>query len=374
MVNMKESERKNSSGDPDMENKNRERETAATSHSPVFATPLPQSPRSDVLEWQFPRPYHQYVLTGRSRAAWHTSFVIPQLNLLLDAGLCVNNLRPKQIFLTHGHSDHTLLTPSFVKRDNPPDVYCPVEMAGVLDGFLLARKKLDLGGLAGYEDAEDDEDVEDAGNPMPSEGEARGQGDDVSDMRTAGERAWLSTHRTSYGLQSGDIKTLRRQPDMTVQAFACDHTVPCLGYVFRKTTTKLRAEYTSLPGPEIQALRKAGVAITEPRTTPIFAFLGDTTAATLASAPEWLSEGIPVVITECSFLHEKHRAQAEKTKHTIWGDLEPVIRRWPKTTFVLTHFSMRYSEAAVTQFFKDLPDCPSNIVVWADGEAWMAVR
>lgn len=335
----------------------------ANGTSTVFATPLPQSPRSDVLEWTFPRPHHQYVLTGRSRAAWHTSFVLPQLNLLLDAGLCVNSLRPKHIFLTHGHSDHTLLAPAFVKREDPPDVYCPTEMTRALDDFMLARTMLNLGGLVGYDDAET------SGVTM-AEGEANGQhGEAVSDeTRTSGERAWLNTHRT-YGLQAGDIITLRRYPDITVQAFACDHTVPSLGYVFRKTVTKLRAEYTSLPGPEIQRLRKSGVAITEPRTTPVFAFLGDTTAATLASDPDWLRAGIPVVITECSFLQEEHRAQAAKTKHTLWADLEPVVRRWPATTFVLTHFSMRYPEAEVTRFFRELPDCPKNIVVWADGEA-----
>lgn len=345
----------NSSKTPPSQGRNGQPKSDASHSSPSFATPLPQSPRSDVLEWQFPRPYHQYVLTGRSRAAWHTSFVIPQLNLLLDAGLCVNNLRPKHIFLTHGHSDHTLLAPAFVKREDPPDVYCPAEMTRVLDDFLLARTMLNLGGLISYDDAE--------GAGIMAEDNAN-----ADDGRSPGEKAWLNTHRT-YGIHDNDIITLRRHPDVTAQAFACDHTVPCLGYVFRKTTTKLRAEYTSLPGPEIQALRKSGVAITEPRTTPIFAFLGDTTAATLASDPDWLRGGIPVVITECSFLREEHRAQAEKTKHTIWGDLEPVVRRWPKTTFVLTHFSMRYSEAEVTKFFKDLPDCPSNIVVWADGEA-----
>lgn len=121
--------------------------------TPSFATPLPQSPRSDILEWRFPKPYSQYVLTGRSRAAWHTSFVIPQLNLLLDAGLVVNRLRPKHIFLTHGHSDHSLLAPAYVKREDPPDVFCPVEVVRVLDDFMLARTMLNLGGLIKREDA-----------------------------------------------------------------------------------------------------------------------------------------------------------------------------------------------------------------------------
>lgn len=321
-----------------------------------FATPLPQSTRSDVLEWTFPKPYHQYVLTGRSRAAWQTSFVIPQLNLLLDAGLCVNRLRPKHIFITHGHNDHTLLAPAFVKREDPPDVYCPVDMKRVFDDFILSNTMLNLGGLIAVDDAE----------KQGMSADETPHDDDYT--RRPSERAWLNTHRT-YAVKHGDSIPLRRLKGISAEAFACDHTVPCLGYVFKSTTHKLQRKFSDVPGKDLGELRKSGVELTEPRTVPIFAFLGDTTTKTLEAEPEWLKKEIPVVITECSFLREEHREQAVKTKHTIWGDLEKVVRKWPKTIFVLTHFSLRYSEAEIVQFFKDLPDCPKNLVIWADGEA-----
>ncbi|KAF3357741.1 hypothetical protein VdG1_03078 [Verticillium dahliae VDG1] len=269
--------------------------------SPAFATPLPQSNRSEVLEWRFPKPYHQYVLTGKSRAAWHTSFVIPQLNLLLDAGVVVNKERPKHIFLTHGHSDHVLLSPAFVKREDPPDIYCPVEMKRFFDDYILAKTMMNRGGHIQYDEAE--------ARGLPVDKDAPDVDDDG---RTPSQRAFLGTHVT--------------------------HPVP---------------EYTSLSGNEIKALRTSGVDITAPHTSP----------------PPWLRDGIPVVITECSFLYEEHRAQAEKTKHTYWPDLEVVVRRWPETTFVIMHFSMRYSDEQVSAFFKGLPDPPRNIVVWVDGHA-----
>ncbi|KAH8880423.1 hypothetical protein GQ53DRAFT_755088 [Thozetella sp. PMI_491] len=327
----------------------------------VFATPLPQSSRSEVLEWRFPKPYHQYTLTGRSRAAWHTSFVIPQLNLLLDAGLCVNKQRPKHIFLTHGHSDHTLLTPAFIKREDPPDIFCPVEMKDALNAFLLAKTVLNKGGLFTAEEIEGstdvaDEDVEDDG------GEEEGQTAPAPQGKRRGP-----THVT-HGIRAGDTVPLRRTANISATAFACDHTVPSLGYVFSVTTQKLKADYTGLAGPEIKRLREQGVPITGPVCTPMFAFLGDTQATTLATEPDWLKNGIPVVITECSFLREKHRAQAQKTKHTIWGDLEPVVRKWPRTTFVIMHFSLRYSDSDVRQFFSELEDPPENMVIWIDGE------
>ncbi|AEO69093.1 uncharacterized protein THITE_15187, partial [Thermothielavioides terrestris NRRL 8126] len=313
-----------------------------------FPTPLPQSPRSDILEWRFPKPYHNLTLTGRSRAAWHTSFVIPQLNLLLDAGLVVNNLRPKHIFLTHGHSDHTLLTPAFVKRSDPPDIFCPAEMKDALDGFINAKTMLSEGG-----------------GIWPPESNA------TATKPPPPLHPLLRTH-TTHGLHPGTTVTLRHlspPPTYTATAFACDHTVPCLGYLFSAVTPKLQPQYRGLPGAELRRLREEeGVAITAPAAAPVLAFLGDGTAATLRDRPETvgLDRGVAVVVTECSFLWEEHRAQAERTRHTLWSDLEPVVRRWPRTVFVLVHFSLRYSDEEIRRFFRGREGL-GNVVVWVDG-------
>jgi ribonuclease Z len=292
---------------------------------------------------RFPAPYHEYVLTGKSRAAWHTSFVIPQLNLLLDAGLVVNSARPKHIFLTHGHSDHTLLAPAFMKREDPPDVFCPAEMVGVFEEFIRAWTMLNLGGVAG------------------------GTGEDEDDVKPDSDL--LTTHIT-HGLVPGSTVPLRRLKapiTMTATAFACAHTVPSLGYVFHATTQRLLPQYIGLPGPVLRDLRRAGTPITGPHEVPVFAFLGDGTAETLAADPEWLRRGCRVVITECSFLYAEHRAAATRTKHTIWEDLEPVVRRWKETVFVVCHFSLRYSDEEVRRFFAEMREPVGNVVVWVDG-------
>ncbi|KAK4044673.1 beta-lactamase-like protein [Parachaetomium inaequale] len=363
--------------------------------APTFATPLPQSPRSDILEWRFPKPYHNLTLTGRSRAAWHTSFVIPQLNLLLDAGLVVNNLRPKHIFLTHGHSDHTLLTPAFAKRSDPPDIYCPAEMKDALDSFINAKTMLSEGGgvwppeskspyLKKYNNNNNgsDSDPADPEGEEEEEEDPQQNNDDSEDAKPEKNiHPLLKTH-IIHPLHPGTTVPLPRLPppqSYTATAFACDHTVPCLGYLFSAVTPKLKPEYRSLTGPELRTLRQdQGVEITAPVATPVFAFLGDTTASVLASTPppDWLAGrdgeggtgggGVKVVITECSFLLEEHRTQAERTRHTIWGDLEPVVRRWPGTVFVLMHFSLRYSDEEVRAFFRGR-DVPGNVVVWVDG-------
>ncbi|KAL1844401.1 hypothetical protein VTJ49DRAFT_80 [Mycothermus thermophilus] len=387
---------------------------------PIFATPLPQSPHSPILEWRFPKPYQHLVLTGRSRAAWHTSFIIPQLDLLLDAGLCVNKLRPKQIFLTHGHSDHTLLTPAFTHREDPPDIFCPVEMKDALDAFLHANTMLNEGGgvwppEGGASDGEGEDEVdEDDGvsqekakdktssspattepqAPPSSEAATTATATSITDITPQPHPAFphlLPTH-TTHGLSPGTTVPLRRlagPPTWSATAFRCDHTVPCLGYVFSATTPKLRPELRGLPPAELRALRQRrggdSCSLTVPAATPVFAFLGDTTASVLAAGPEWLGEpppppgeqekghhgkqgnetrgGVKVVITECSFLYPEHRTQAARTKHTCWADLEPVVRKWWRTVFVLCHFSLRYSEEEIRQFFAKREEL-GNVVVW----------
>lgn len=341
----------------------------------TFASAVPPAPDSAVLCWRFPRPYQQQTLTGRSRAAWHTSFVVPELNLLLDAGLVVDRSRPKHVFLTHGHSDHTLLAPAFVKRSDPPDVFCPEEIREILDEYVRAKVLLNKGGVdgGGGGDVEEEEEEDGEGEGEGQEEEVNGGGKGGGDVN--GEEGqveeedprppYLRTHK-SYGLRPGDTVPLRRLKgpmEITATAFACAHSVPSLGYVFYAATPKLRPEYRGLPGPELRDLRVSGREITAPHRVPMFAFLGDGTAETLAGEPEWLRDGVKVVITECSFLYREHRAVAQRTKHTIWEDLEPVVRKWKDTTFVITHFSLRYTDDEVRQFFKRVEGC-ENVVVW----------
>ncbi len=138
-------------------------------------------------------------------------------------------------------SDHTLLIPAFVKREDPPDVFCPAEMKSVLDAFVHANTMLNLGGLITAEEA------------------AR------SNVR--------DTHIT-HALRPGDTVPLRRLKNIHATAFACDHTVPCLGYGLQHDNAKAHsAEYASLGGQELRALRQQGVEITAAQSTGYLPFL-----------------------------------------------------------------------------------------------------
>jgi ribonuclease Z len=94
----------------------------------------------------------------------------------------------------------------------------------------------------------------------------------------------------------------------------------------------------------------------------MFAFLGDTTSEVFARHPEVLE--MPVVVTECSFFGAEHLANAERTRHTHWDRLRPIVADHPETTFVLGHFSWRYDAQQV--FAQLAASGLTNIVPWIE--------
>ncbi|KAF3937348.1 hypothetical protein ABW19_dt0203865 [Dactylella cylindrospora] len=353
---------------------------------PTFATPLLQSNRSQTLQWSLPRPFHQHTLVGRSRAAWHTSFLVPSLNTVLDAGLVIDDSRPQNVFITHGHSDHSFSVMTYCRRISPPDIYIPTQAAKFLDDYILSSKSLNLGfRVKPYHNFDSNGTLlgHNVAKKIPITNPARGNTPENVTLDTASEDDdeedpedfILPTHRiVPVSPESSETIPLKTLPSIVVATLPRAHTVPSVGYLFIQTSNKLKTEYKSLAGPELKVLRQSGIELTYCHKTPIFAFLGDGDHTSLLNDPSWLvgdeAAGVshcPTVITECSFLYESHREQAVKTKHTLWSDLEPIIRRHQRTTWVLMHFSKRYSDETIVKFFENLEDCPPNIVVWVDG-------
>ncbi|KAK6350427.1 hypothetical protein TWF718_003619 [Orbilia javanica] len=374
---------------------------------PKFATPLLQSSRSQTLQWSLPKPFQQHKLIGRSRAAWHTSFLVPSLNAVLDAGVLIDDSRPQNVFITHGHSDHSLAILAYCRRITPPDVYVPAEAAMHLDNYIMSSKSLNLGfSVKSYHEF-DEEGKRHAfpntvggklvswgeqfdrvrlqtpsPNPRskapspapPADTSVEREDGDLDGVEDPADLILPTHHIIPVSASSPASFQLKTHPTISVSILPRAHTVPSVGFLFTQTSQRLKSEYRSLPGTELKNLRQQGINITYQHKTPIFAFLGDGDHTSLLNDPEWLvgneSEGVsrcPVVITECSFLYESHRAQAVKTKHTIWADLEPVVRRHRDTTWVLMHFSKRYGDQEIVAFFEGIQECPENIVVWVDG-------
>jgi len=144
-----------------------------------------------------------------------------------------------------------------------------------------------------------------------------------------------------------------------VDIIKCDHTVPCVGYCFYESRNRLKSEYKGLSKEEMVQLRKKNVEVSEQFKVPVFAFMGDTTHEVFVQNTHLFE--YPVIIVECTFIYDDHVQEAEKSKHMHWNNLHPFILANPRCTFVLIHFSLRYTDKEVTKFFEQMGE---NIVLW----------
>jgi len=125
-----------------------------------------------------------------------------------------------------------------------------------------------------------------------------------------------------------------------------------------KKRNKLKEEYKAIPGKEIAKLRNEGVEIQEEVKIPLFLFLGDTKIDVFENQ-DILK--YPIIIVECTFIDPNHVDLATNSFHIHWIHLEPYIIDHPEITFILIHFSLRYRNSELVEFFKDKP---SNVIPW----------
>ncbi|WP_190232903.1 MBL fold metallo-hydrolase [Streptomyces avicenniae] len=275
-------------------------------------------------------------LTGYSRANDKTFLHIPELRCALDAGLCEGR-QADTVLLTHTHADHVKDLDFLASRPGT-DIYLPAEAVPFAESFLRASAELNHG--AAYD---------------PGLG---------------------GGHRL-HGVRQGDEFTFGRGRRHHVRVVECVHKVPCVGYAVSEVGKALLPEYEELRrslagqgrggefGRLVAARRKAGVAVEQEVRRPLFAFLGDTHVSVFARNP-WLF-AYPVIITECTFLHDSERERADRVGHTLWSDLRPVVEAHRHTLFVLTHFSLRHSDREVLDFFAREADGGrlGNVLPWA---------
>ncbi|GAB3978305.1 hypothetical protein GCM10029978_070660 [Actinoallomurus acanthiterrae] len=291
--------------------------------------------------WRIPGT--ELTLSGYSRANDKTFFHIPELRCSLDAGLCEGR-QVDTVFLTHTHHDHSKDLDYLASKDSGTDIYLPAEAVPYVESYLRASAELNHG--AGFDPA-------------------------------------LAGGHRLHGVRQDDEFVFGRRGHH-VRVVECEHKVPCVGYAFSERRKALRPEFEELRrslaqegrGREfgrIMARKRAeGVTVDEEVHRPLFAFLGDTHVNVFERNP-WLFE-YPVVITECTFIDDAEMDRANRVGHTVWSRLRPVVEAHPETLFVLTHFSLRYSDREILAFFRreweEAKDPrPDNVVLWAHPES-----
>lgn len=253
---------------------------------------------------------------------------------MFDAGI-VSPYNPLAIFVTHPHGDHATHLPSLLTAiDTEPLVCVPKGTADRFCAYLLAKERMS------------------------------NDSDDVSELRDqclGRLRECAPGDQFEFDVKGGNT--------MTCICFKTRHTVRSVGYALLHRRTRLKAAYARLPGNEIKKLRNdPQIDLTESVLVPAIAYVGD-------SDDSWLDDPLferfrfPFIVTECTFIGELEDAQeaeerAERHRHTLWAKLRERInhingdlkRGEAKTTFILTHWSARYSKEEIQKVFADHSD------------------
>ncbi len=161
-----------------------------------------------------------------------------------------------------------------------------------------------------------------------------------------------------------------------VEVVPLDHSVQTVGYILsvygvaerdmhefnigrdqRKEEARRARNELGLTGKDIRkhldhmvADKTLSLKTSPPLTVfPILSYITDTSIKPFGD-DAWLSKitSCGCVMVECSFLPEHE--ELEK-KHICWTDLKPVVAAHPNTTFVLIHWSCRYTERQIEDFF-----------------------
>lgn len=157
------------------------------------------------------------------------------------------------------------------------------------------------------------------------------------------ERYIISTFKLlKEPLESFEIKEVQEGDNFeidgyTINIIECFHSVPTVGYLFSKKEEK------------------------------IFCYIGDTSIK-IFEKKEILEYSL--IIIECTFLDDEHEINAIDNDHIHWNQLRPIVLKNPKTLFLLIHFSLRYYDDFIKDYFKKEIEkySISNINVFLDKE------
>jgi ribonuclease Z len=270
-----------------------------------------------------------YTIRGVSVGGVYTSLHVPELGVVLDAGVAPRSFGSvDDLFLSHGHADHvgaltTLLGVRGLMRRPALRLFLPAEIQQLLCEALAAMSKL--------------------------------------------QRYELEI--APVGLSPGDERPLRG--DLWVRAFRTFHPVPSLGYQFFRRVKKLKREFADLPGPEIGRRRHAGEDLFYDDERLELAYATDTLVKVLEATPSIGRSRVLVI--ECSFLDEKKGlAESRAGCHIHLDELLEHADALENEHIVLMHFSQIYKPDEVREILERRcpPDLWRRIVPFAPKRSW----
>jgi ribonuclease Z len=271
--------------------------------------------------WDFSRPLPNTNLTlkGHSRGSEKSCFYISEVGLYFDAGITPFKYA-KSIFITHGHHDHSEELPKFAS------------------GFNLVGKSYPIIGV-------------------PAEAAKQFQNFIDASFR-------LCQHTD----KSGHIKVLPCKPGDTidlkdkgyfVEVFDLIHgNMPTRAYGLCQSKKKLNPKYVGLPKDELIKIKKTVEDFNITVLDKLVVYVCDTCIEGWHLNPQFTE--YKNVLVECTFLGE-HVGHPDT--HITWTELKPIVYKHPQVHFTLIHFSARYSDAFISEYFEG-ENLPDNVYLW----------
>lgn len=281
-------------------------------------------------------PGTSWVMSGYSRSAYRTGFFINGIDIMLDAGPQTFK-KPGSIFITHLHGDHIAELPLSLIQDidtkddaSKISIYCPEKAVKYIRNHIITFHEANS--MLDYDQF--NMKMEDFYNFVP------------------------------VGASRSTERIVRNKQILVLETVGADHSIPTVVYGFSLVKNKLNPLYAGIPGKEIAKLKKSGAEVSIEVVEKKFCYVLDTSIKVFEQNPFLLE--YPVIVIECTFLMDDELEQANKKKHIHWNQLKPYVVQNPNVLFILVHFSQRYRDLEINDFFNNVKtvDGITNIHPW----------
>lgn len=244
---------------------------------------------------------------GRSGAGYHTHIACKALGLAFDIGCCtLREVACRHVLLSHVHQDHALgALRHFALRNmlgqRPSRIILPSASAPDFRAAMEAFGRLE--------------------------------------KRDRGAAEVLIPAEPGQTFQIGRGRR--------VEVFHVHHTVDSIGFRVIQEKNVLKPEFQGLPGPEIGAKVRAGIAVKDRVSEALVTYIGDSDARTLDDQPEVLESR--VVILESTYLHPDDRMGAAERGHLHIEDIAERAALFRCERLILKHFSLKYNRHEIKE-------------------------